>query len=194
MRRLNRPGRCEQQKPDVGNFTSAVVGAIVGGILTFSATWWQVRQQNVSERQAAACVLGGELQIVHSVMLSASDVGQKDATHLIGALAALRMARLNPSPNSWALAVKLDPPLARDISRFRASLSGILNMLEYEVILPNPMLPVADDVLASGLLRKITDLAGVSGSFSNQLQVICEHGGTYTPTIEEATFKLDSAK
>ncbi|MDA8230654.1 MAG: hypothetical protein M0006_04885 [Magnetospirillum sp.] len=153
--------------------------------MTFAASWWQIERKDVEERQAAACVLAGELQIVHGALKSAVKSGRESPELAMGALQALRLMKLNPSPSTWGLAVKLDPPLAESISAFRGTLTMRLNMLDFPAYAPMQVLPRAQDILS-----EYYDMVGTSGSFENKLKIICERGGKYTPTEEEASYTM----
>ena len=173
----------------LGQFGAAVGGAVIGGLMSFAASSWQADRKDAQERQAAACIIGGELQVVHLALLSAVQSGRGAPEQTLGALESLRLRNINPSANTWGLAVKLEPPLAREVSQFRASLTGVLNSLSFASTHPVDALSYAEKMLGT-----FTDMAGVSGSFTKQLQVICERGGGYIPSKDERTFTLDFGK
>lgn len=164
----------------------ALVGAIAGGLFSLWASWWLVSIKNDQESQAAACVLGGELQMTHTALLriaKAGKTGQPDK--VLEAVAYVRQMNINPPPETWALAVKLKPSLASEISKFRASFTSSLNSVSYGIDHPDTA-SMDTDTLA----KSFTDWAGVSGSFAKTLITICDKGPAYEPSPEERKFRL----
>lgn len=159
---------------------AALVGAVAGGLATFQVVGWEMSQQRMQDRQSAACVLGGELEVVHLALLHLAQTKARDTTQdaLNKWRQIRRIANFNsPHPETWALATKLEPNIARDISRFRVSVTSLL-IEENPPIDPLPF------------VEMLRNMAGVSGSFSNQLKAICVHGGDYKPTVADRNFQL----
>ena len=162
-------------------FATALVASFLGGAMALVGVWWQMDEAEQGARRSAACVLGGELKVVHGALMAVVQSGLESDEAAARALHSLWVRDINPVPQTWHLAANLDPKSAMGISMFRAALTERLNMLNKGV--------VAGASPKEGI-RDLADMTGVSGSFSQQLLAICEKGGSYEPTAEESRFTL----